>query len=358
MNQSVGAVNSNADKLFLPDFCGMRRVLTLMVLAELLALVLALGAPQSQDRWSDLGMISLFVQWVALTSGAVLCAGRRWLKRLPNRQAAVLSYALLLAVTALLSEAAYWLLRSEFLGVALPAGWHGDFLARNLGVSAIVSALALRYFYVQHQWKSHIESEATARIQALQSRMRPHFLFNSMNTIASLTRSRPELAEAAVENLADLLRGSLSDARQRVTLADELELARKYVSLEKLRLGERLTVQWDIEGVPQDALLPALSLQPLLENAIYHGIEPLPQGGVVTVRGEYEQGRVRITIDNPLARSPARAHTRGNRMAVENLRERLQAYYGSSGELFIEEEGGEHPRYRVRLSFPYQRAGA
>ncbi len=353
-------MNASGDKLFLPDFCGLRRVLTLLVMAQLLALVLALGALQSQDRWSDLGVISLFVQWVALVSGAVLCAGRRWLKKLPNSQAAAVSYVVLLAVTAVLSETAYRLLQSDLLGVALPAGWHGDFLLRNLGVSAIVSALALRYFYVRHQWKSHIESEAAARIQALQSRMRPHFFFNSMNTIASLTRSRPELAEAAVENLADLFRGSLSDARQRVTLADELELARKYVSMEKLRLGERLTVEWNLDQVPHDALLPALSLQPLLENAIYHGIEPLPQGGVVTVRGEYERGVVRITITNPLAQTQAQArgHTRGNRMAVENLRERLQAYYGSSGELFIEEAGGEQPRYRVRLSFPYQRAEA
>ncbi|MCL5669487.1 MAG: sensor histidine kinase [Gammaproteobacteria bacterium] len=348
--------SSDTDTLFLPDFCGLRRVLTLLVMAELLALVLALGAQQSADRWSDLGVISLFVQWVALASGAALCIGRRWLKKLSNSQAAAVSYMLLLGVTALLSEAAYRLLQSDALGVTLPPGWHGDFLLRNLGVSAIVSALALRYFYVQHQWKSHVESETTARIQALQSRMRPHFFFNSMNTIASLTRSRPDLAEAAVENLADLFRGSLSDARDRVTLADELELARKYVSMEKLRLGERLTVEWNLDGVPQDALLPRLSLQPLLENAIYHGVEPLPEGGAVTVRGEYEQGRVRITIANPLARDPARNHTRGNRMAVENLRERLQGYYGANGELLIEEEGGDEPRYRVRLSFPYHQA--
>ncbi|MFP5344510.1 MAG: sensor histidine kinase [Gammaproteobacteria bacterium] len=351
-------MNTGGDKLFLPDFCGLRRVLTLLVMAELLALVLALGALQSADRWSDLGVISLFVQWVALVSGAALCIGRRWLKKLSNSQAAAVSYVLLLAVAALLSEAAYRLLQSDLLGVTLPPGWYGDFLLRNLGVSAIVSALALRYFYVQHQWKSHVESEAAARIQALQSRMRPHFFFNSMNTIASLTRSRPELAETAVENLTDLFRGSLSDARDRVTLAEELELAHKYVSMEKLRLGERLTVEWNLDGVPQDALLPRLSLQPLLENAVYHGIEPLPQGGAVTVCGEYGQGRVSITVENPLAPVPGRVHTRGNRMAVENLRERLQGYYGSSGELLIEEEGGDAPRYRVRLRFPYQRAGS
>jgi two-component system sensor histidine kinase AlgZ len=349
--------HSDTDTLFLPDFCGLRRVLALVVMAELLALVLALGALQSQDRWSDLGVISLFVQWVALSSGAALCIGRRWLRKLSNVQAAAVSYVLLLTVTAVLSEAAYRLLQSDALGVALPAGWRADFLLRNLGVSAIVSALALRYFYVQHQWKRHVESEAAARIQALQSRMRPHFFFNSMNTIASLTRSRPELAETAVENLADLFRGSLSDARDRVTLADEMELAHKYVSMEKLRLGGRLTVEWNLDGVPQDALLPRLSLQPLLENAIYHGIEPMPQGGAVTVSGEYEQGRVRITVDNPVAPKPGRVHARGNRMALENLRERLQGYYGASGELLVEEHGGDEPRYRVRLSFPYQRGG-
>lgn len=329
-------------------------VLALMVIAELLALALALGSLSSSDRWADLSVISLFVQWVALTSAAALCASRRWLARLSNRSAALLSYLLLLAVTGLVSEAAYRLLWSDVVGVPLPAFWHRDFMLRSLAVSAIISAVALRYFYVQHQWKSHIESESNARIQALQSRIRPHFLFNSMNTIASLTRSRPELAEAAVENLADLFRASLADARNRVPLREEIGMVRKYLDIERLRLGERLRVEWSMDGVAEDALVPALTLQPLLENAVYHGIEPLAQGGVITIQGRAMDGVIEITLTNPVAPQgvPLRPHS--NHIGVDSVRERLAAYYGAQAGLTIEEAAERNDwRYSISLRFPY-----
>lgn len=349
---SINATASR-DTLFLPDFCGVRMVLALMVIAELLALVLALGALESGDRWADLSVLSLFVQWVALTSAAALCASRRWLARVPNRAAALLSYLLLLAVTALVSEAAYWLLQSDVVGIPLPAFWHYDFLLRSLAVSAIISAVALRYFYVQHQWKSNIESESNARIQALQSRIRPHFLFNSMNIIASLTRSRPELAEAAVVNLADLFRASLADARNRVPLHEELAMVRKYLDIEHLRLGERLRVEWDMDAVPEDALVPVLTLQPLLENAVYHGIEPLAEGGVIAIQGRDTGGIIEITLTNPVAPQGALFRPHSNHIAVDNVRERLVAYYGTKAGLVID-EADEHNgwRYSVRLRFP------
>src|SRR3990172_6784118 len=196
------------DDLFLPNFCRVRMVLALVVIAQLLAFVLALGPYGNADRWNDLSVISLFIQWTALTSGALLCVSRPLLSKLDNAHAATLSYILLLAVTVIMSETVYRLLQSSFFGMVLSGQWHRDFLLHNLGISAVVSAVALRYFYVQHQWKKNLESEAVARIQALQARIRPHFLFNSMNTIASLTRSQPHIAEATVQNLADLFRAS------------------------------------------------------------------------------------------------------------------------------------------------------
>jgi len=347
------------DVLFLPDFCGMRMVLALIVISELLALVLALGSLESRDRWADLGVISLFVQWVALTGAALLCFSRRWLARLPNSTAAVLSYLLLLAVTALISEAVYWLLQGEVVGMPVPAGWHQDFLLRNLAVSAVVSAVALRYFYVQHQWRRNIESESTARIQALQSRIRPHFLFNSMNVIASLARSRPQLAEAAVENLADLFRASLADARNRVPLREELGMARKYLHIEQLRLGERLRMEWDMDAVPDDALIPVLTLQPLLENAVYHGIEPLAEGGDISIQGREAGGMIEIRLSNPVTPQGAPSRAYSNHIGVDNVRERLAAYYGANAGLTIE-EAAEHNgwRYSISLRFPYMRADA
>ena len=129
---------------------------------------------------------------------------------------------------------------------------HAGFLLRNLGVGFIVSALALRYFYVSAEWKRSIEMEALARIRALQARIRPHFLFNSMNTIAALTRSSPERAEQAVEDLADLFRASLSDANARISLKDEIDIARTHQRIEQLRL-RRSTARALGCGRPADA---------------------------------------------------------------------------------------------------------
>ena len=153
-----------------------------------------------------------------------------------------------------------------------------DLLARNAGIAVIVTALVLRYFFVTHQWQKHVRAEALSRIQALQARIRPHFLFNSMNTIAALTRSDPKRAEEAVEDLADLFRATLRDSHSPLRLKEELELTRIYQRIEALRLGDRLAVRWDVGALPMRAFVPGLTVQPLLENAIYHGIEPLAGG--------------------------------------------------------------------------------
>ena len=344
------AIKTVTDELFLPNFCGVRMVLALMVIAQLLAFVLALGQMGSESRWKDLSLISLFIQWTALSSGAVLCFSRPWLRKLPNIQAGLLSYFLLLTVTAVMSEAVYWIMQGATLELPLSREWYYDFLLRNLAISAVVCAVALRYFYVQHQWKRNIESEAQARIQALQSRIRPHFLFNSLNSIASLTRSHSEQAEAAVMDLADLFRGSLREARLRVPLSEEIELCHKYLRIEKLRLGERLSIRWELGELPQDALLPALTLQPLLENAIYHGIEPLASGGEIVISGTLRQTMIHVRISNPLGAEAAGRLT-GNRIALDNVRQRLQAFYGERGELVV--ENASPPLHVVHLRFPY-----
>ena len=348
-NNTGATVKTVVDELFLPNFCGVRMVLALMVIAQLLAFALALGQLGSNDRWQDLSLISLFIQWTALSSGAVLCFSRPWLRKLPNIQAGLLSYFLLLAVTAAMSETVYWIMQSTVMDAQISRDWYYDFLLRNLAISAIVSAVALRYFYVQHQWKRNIESEAQARIQALQSRIRPHFLFNSLNSIASLTRSHPDQAEAAVMDLADLFRGSLREARLRVPLSEELDLCHKYLRIEQLRLGERLSVRWEIGELPQDALLPALTLQPLLENAVYHGIEPLAPGGEIVISGTLRQSMIHVSISNPLGVDTGRPT--GNRIAVDNVRQRLQAFYGERGELTVENVSPQ--LHVVHLRFPY-----
>lgn len=167
-----------------------------------------------------------------------------------------------------------------------------------------------------------------------------------MNTIASLTRSDPARAEQAVEDLADLFRATLSEARGLVTLADEIELAERYLQIEPLRLGTRLKVVWRLDDVPRTTLIPQLTLQPLLENAIYHGIEPLPAGGTIQLDGGLRDEAVIITLRNPLA--AVRPHP-GNQLAQDNVRQRLHAHFGAAGQLTIE---ATPDTYAVTIQLP------
>jgi two-component system sensor histidine kinase AlgZ len=191
---------------------------------------------------------------------------------------------------------------------------------------------------------------AEARLQALSSRIRPHFLFNSLNAVIGTIRDNPRLAETSLEEMAELFRALLQDPRDLVPLSDELSLCRKYLSLERLRLGERLQLKWDIEHCPPDALVPPLMLQPLLENAVYHGIEPSLQPGTVVIRLISAGERILIELSNP--HLVGSKHTEGNRMALANIRERLSLFYGNSASL---ESSIVDGRYVVRLVFPYQR---
>ncbi|MCC6301970.1 MAG: sensor histidine kinase [Gammaproteobacteria bacterium] len=337
---------------FLPDFCNIRIVFIIVVAAELLAFILALTAPGAgAERWSRLGLLSLFIQWVSLSCAGVLCLVRARLARLPGPLAGTAAYLIILSLTVLAVECARFLARDTVLESFLPAGRHEEFLHTSLAIAAIVGAVMLRYFYVQRQTRRTIEAEARARLQALQARIRPHFMFNSMNTIASLTRTDPALAEVVVEDLAELFRVSLADAGALTTLGDELALIRRYLRIEALRMGERLRVEEETAGLPADAGIPALLIQPLVENAVYHGIEPRPEGGVIRIEGRCSDGIITLCVSNPLTDAPARRRG-GNRMALDNIRERLQLHYGRQGRI---EVGPVEGRFRARLDFPYQK---
>ena len=346
---------SARDDFFIPQLCSGPVVLVVVLVAELTAFVLAIAKHlpgEGVPLWLDLARMSLFLQWIALTSSGVLCLARTRLMQMPLPRAMTASYVLLLSVTLVMSEIAFLLSKNTGIGQDLLPASHAGFVLRNLMICAIVSALVLRYFYVTHQWRSNVRREASARFDALQARIRPHFLFNSMNTIAALIRGKPELAERAVEDLSDLFRASLADSAVSVPLAEEVSVARQYAGIETLRLGERLKLEWRLDGVPDDARLPRLTLQPLIENAIYHGIEPLAAGGTVSVQGTCRDGVVRIEIRNPLPpeSTPAR---RGRQMAIENVRERLNLAW--PGRAHLEQERTQDG-YRVRLTFPYESA--
>lgn len=335
-----------AGSCFLPDFCSIQVVFAVVITAQLLALVLALNnAGAGSDFSSVLSLYSLFIQWVALTWTAFVCILRPHLCRLPNWAAGMLAWLLMLAITFAVSEVSIYV-----LGLHKPGQGHLFFLLRNMLISAIVAALVLRYIYLQFLWRQQVIAESQANLQSLQSRIRPHFLFNSMNTIASLIRSRPELAEETIHDLSDLFRASLSNAENLSTLGAELELARGYLRIESQRLGDRLQVTWDLDELPLEARIPALMLQPLLENAVYHGIEPSPETGTIEIVGRYRRNRVNISIRNSQPSVIPEGRSSGNRMALDNIRQRLQGCYQERAGLTQSEVDGG---YQVRLFFPH-----
>ena len=351
----MAAPRETADppRFYLPDFCAPGNVLAVVLIAELVAMLLALARYGiAESFWTDLARTSLFLLWVGLGSAAVLCAARPRLTRLDVRRGSLLALGLTLAVTAVVTEGAWWLAgtSSRILGLDTGDLGHGhlSFLLRNLFVGAIAGGLALRYFYVSQQWKRNVEAEAAARVRALQARIRPHFLFNSMNVIASLTRSDPIRAEEAVTDLAELFRVALRESRERIRLDEEIDIARTYERIERLRLGDRLRVEWSLDDIPGDALIPALVLQPLLENAVYHGIDPLAGGGPLTVYGRRAGRFVEISLENPVAALRGMREG-GNKIGLDNVRQRLELVFAGEGTLLW---GEADNRFTATLRFP------
>ncbi len=330
------------DDFFLPDFCGTRAIFAVVVLAEIFALMLVV-AGGAADPWAQLGLTSLFMLAIALSGAALLCTLRPWLARLSDTLAGGLAYLLLMVLLLVYTLGIYWYARQS--GVPLVGE---EFPLRSLLLGAMVSALALRYLYVRQQWQRRLRAEAEARIQALQARIRPHFLFNSLNTIAGLTHASPDKAEEAVLDLAELMRAALGDGRALVPLSEELILCRHYIEMERLRLGDRLQVEWQLEpGLPEQTPIPPLSLQPLLENAVYHGIEPRLEGGRVVIAARHLDGCLEISLENPADTAGIEAH--GNQMALENIRQRLALHFNGRAALACQAEDG---RFRVVMTLP------
>lgn len=324
------------------------------MVSQLFAFILVLLPiePVSQNIWNNLSLVSLFVQWTGLSSCAIICIMRPKLIRLSHLKASLIVYVLLLIMLAFISEGAYWLVY-PFTLLDFP-NWHMTFILRNLTVGAIIFALVLRYFYVQHQWALKIKTESHARLEALQSRIRPHFLFNSLNTIASLTRIDPLRAETATEDLAELFRATLKDAHTRIAISTEFDLCHRYLSIEKLRMDERLEVLWTVDDIPADALIPPLTIQPIIENAIYHGVENNIERSIIKIFGSIASKKIKITISNPISiKANTKTKHKGNHMAMENIQQRLAVYYGSNQSVTIEEDSN-NKQYLVHIQFPYK----
>jgi len=344
---SAPEADDKYSQAYLPDFCAAGTILVILLVAELVAIVLTLASYETSNFLTELSKMSMYLLWLALLGTAVMCRLRPWAEKQGNTQAFVVCFVVLEVMCLLLAEFTYQL-TVTFGQAVIIDDTHGGFILRTFAISSIVIALAMRYLYVSSEWRRSIVLEAQARISALQALIRPHFLFNSMNTIASLTRSNPKQAEEAVEDLADLLRANLNASEDRTTLKEELEVAAIYQRIEKLRLGDRLSVRWDVGELPMRALIPSLTIQPLLENAIYHGIELLPDGGEVNVCGRRVDDDLRIDIRNPVAPDQTRKKG-GNKMAMANIRQRFELAYGGRATVDVEETDTS---YSVQLQFP------
>lgn len=335
-------------QVYLPDFCAASTLFVIVLVAELIAIALTLASSSPDHEFLiELSKTSFFILWLAVLGTALMCQLTKYLEKAGQTRAFVVAFVALELMCLAIAEAA-WQVTRVFGASLIIDDTHTHFLLRTAALSAIIIALAMRYLYVSSEWRRSIVLEAQARISALQALIRPHFLFNSMNTIASLTRTDPARAEEAVEDLSDLLRANLGNSADRASLKSEFETAAIYQRIEKLRLGDRLAVRWNVGDLPMRARIPSLTLQPLLENAIYHGIELLPDGGEVTVTGRNEGDYLCIEISNPVAIGEKRT-TGGNNMAMSNITQRFELAYQGKATVTVEDDP---ERYSVTLRFP------
>jgi len=345
----------------LPDFCRWQVVMAAIVMGIIVLLSVQLVDEPMQwdaDAWFRLGIELVLIIALAMLIVFSLCLLRNWLNNFEGNRAWWVSWLLIIVAGMLVSHLGWLLLQKMVL--PLPAISALTFSVRISIIIAMIAAAMLRYFYVQQLWHQETLSQNEARVQALQSRIRPHFLFNSLNSIAALIPENPQKAEQATEDLADLFRSAMRDTSTMSTLADELSMVEKYLRIEQHRLGPRLRVNWQVDDLPVDARMPPLLLQPLVENAVAHGVEPLANGGTVDISGACDGDYVVIVVTSPYSnRTPARS---GNQMAVANIRERLYYHYSGRASLILaptkqstpgsgSKESGD--RFQTILRFPY-----
>ena len=282
--------------------------------------------------------LATLIEPVTLLSLALLSLGAVWLARLPKWLGAFLVVLLVLLVTAAVRGllAAMHMIEPDVAGFSRTSLWV------IIGVT-----LLLGWFEISARVRSPALAEA--RLLALTARIRPHFLFNALNAVLGVMRSDPRRAETALEELADLFRVLMRENADLVPLSEEILVARQYINLERLRLGERVRVVWDMAACPPDPLVPPLMLQPLLENAVYHGIEPATTPGEITIHFECKDSRLRVELSNPM--TDADSHTPGNQMALANIRERLMLFFDLDATMTTQINAG---RFCVSIEFPYR----
>ena len=346
------SIRQNPHPDALPDFRNVGVVVRILLFVNGAALAAAAVDAHSLRQWAEqFTALSVWAEPALLAAVVLLYIVAGGLLRLPYHAGVVCALAAALAGSLGMCLALNVLLeRGDALGTgdALePGSGAGGWLAQA-GWTLLAAGTLLEYFRLRNRAFSPALSEA--RLQALQARIRPHFLFNSINAVLSLMRSDPKRAEGALEDLAELFRTLMADTRALTSFGEELALTRRYLALEHLRLADRLAVDWQIDPGTEVASVPPLLLQPLVENAVYHGIEPGMQPGRVDIHALVAGDELRIMIANPY--HPEHQHRQGNRMALANIRERLQLHFDVDARLETEIVDG---RFLIHMRLPLRR---
>jgi two-component system, LytTR family, sensor histidine kinase AlgZ len=332
----AGIVNQNAYTSALPNFRNLGILMRVLVIVNIVAVLGAvLKSPDLRDAWRTFIDISVVVQPVLILSLLTLMILHGILQRMPYALGALAVVLLQLGLVTGVQSFGRSLL-----------GLEPESLERLWIITLGLTIVLLVYFDLRGRALSPALAEA--RLQALQARIRPHFLFNSINAVLSLVRKDPQRAERALEDMADLFRVLMADNRDLTPLSREVDLCREYLNIEQLRLGERLKIEWHIDNMPRDALIPPLVLQPLLENAVYHGIEPRLEPGVVSINIYLARDQVHAVLRNPYERKGN--HHAGNKMAIANIRERLALHFDAEASL---DARVRDSTYEVHIAIPY-----
>lgn len=333
----MAIINQNTHPISLPNFCNMGINLRILIIVDGASLLAAAVRTSNMPLLlQELFSISAILQPILLLSLVTLCLSNRWLAKLPYQSGALA----VSGITLILTTSVYTYYQRLF------GNYEISELSRYWIFCLLITAFVLAYFHLRSRALSPALTEA--RLQALQARIRPHFLFNSITAVLSLIRSDPKRAEHALENMADLFRVVMADNQQLSTLEREVELCREYLELEQLRLGDRLQVAWHVDKMPHGALIPPLTLQPLLENAVYHGIEPSSQPGQICINIYSSRNQVNLVLRNPYQREGN--HHSGNKMALQNIRERLALHFDAEASLNTQITGNA---YQVHIIIPY-----
>ena len=337
------SIKQNSASDALPNFRNLG--VTLRMLLYVIALALIAAILQAGD-WPDVPLqamrVATLITPVMLSALLLLWLFQPWLIRLQYWHGVA-------AVNLLVGMLTLFIF---YFGGELYAQ-DGDIyfdMLRCVLLSATMCSLLLSYFRLRARVLAHALDDA--RLQVLRARIRPHFLYNTINAVLGIVRTQPRQAETALEDMADLFRMAMSDERDLVPLSREVELSRQYLALEQLRMGERLEIDWQIQDMPEDALIPALLLQPLLENAVYHGIEPLIDGGVIHVLLRRRGGELQIRVENPCTLQSEMWPHAGNKIALQNIRERLALLFDAEASYQVT-SGSDF--YRVEITLPYMK---